>query len=210
MIDEYIPYTKEPKVAIISPLVIDRRRAARDMKIKSETQEINNCVSSGSFVNISICQGLGLFEEKLFIDVVDYEYCMRVRLNGYRVLRVNGLVLDQEFGNVAISKHARTYQKLADKTRIRLFHHLAYSPVYSPARVKLTIRNWVYCIRKYKRFSHTWKEICKLIKGCIIIIVRGKFQFKLAASILYGVKSGFSLEVNPVKIEQYHVKIDLM
>lgn len=210
LIDQYKKYTHLPKTAIITPLVIDKRRAARNLKLKNDLQEVRNCVSSGSFVNVEICRQLGCFEDRLFIDVVDYEYCMRVRLSGYKIIRVNTLILDQEFGNVIRSKHSDIFLKLGQK--IAFFNHMAYFPVYSPQRVRFTIRNWVYCIRKYKKYSHTLKEIGKLVKGILIIIVRGKFRIRLFISIMNGIRSGMAMEVNPVRMNQKqgHAVIELM
>ncbi|MCS7090301.1 MAG: glycosyltransferase family 2 protein [Verrucomicrobiota bacterium] len=55
-------------------------------------------MSSGSVVWTNVFETVGLFDERLFIDYVDFEFCLRVRLGGYKICRVSGLRLPHRLG----------------------------------------------------------------------------------------------------------------
>ena len=46
-------------------------------------KEVNAEITSGNLIKSDIFKEVGFFEEKLFIDMVDYEFCFRVRSKGY-------------------------------------------------------------------------------------------------------------------------------
>src|SRR5690606_27148133 len=50
--------------------------------------ETDMLITSGSLVNLAVFQKLGGFDENLFIDEVDFEYCLRAKVNGYKTIRL--------------------------------------------------------------------------------------------------------------------------
>src|SRR5699024_6976157 len=56
------------------------------------------CITSASCTSIKAWEKIGGFDDWLFIDLVDNEFCKRLVASGYKILRLNHLVLDQEFG----------------------------------------------------------------------------------------------------------------
>ena len=61
-------------------------------------EEIDKCITSGNLVRVSAWQAVGGFNEPLFIDAVDHEFCYRLREAGFRILRVNRCLLTHELG----------------------------------------------------------------------------------------------------------------
>ena len=61
-------------------------------------EEIDKCITSGNLVRVSAWQAVGGFNERLFIDAVDHEFCYRLREAGFRILRVNRCLLTHELG----------------------------------------------------------------------------------------------------------------
>jgi rhamnosyltransferase len=55
-------------------------------------------ISSGTLASMGAMDAIGGFEEGLFIDVVDEEWCLRARSMGYRVFGVPGAVLQHRLG----------------------------------------------------------------------------------------------------------------
>jgi rhamnosyltransferase len=55
-------------------------------------------ITSGSLVDVAICIALGGFDESMFIDEVDHEYCTRARAAGYVVGRTTRPTIDHRIG----------------------------------------------------------------------------------------------------------------
>jgi GT2 family glycosyltransferase len=72
------------------------------MEIKKEPAEeyVDFCITSASCTNLNAWKNVGGFDEWLFIDLVDNDFCKRIIVSGYKILRINSLVLDQEFGKI--------------------------------------------------------------------------------------------------------------
>jgi len=58
-------------------------------------------MTSGNLLNLAAYEKCGPFEEKLFIDYVDWEYCLRLRQCGYTIIRINRAVLEHPLGNAS-------------------------------------------------------------------------------------------------------------
>ena len=125
-------------VAMISPKIIER--GSESKKIKSdqpppEVEEVKICITSGCLTNIKAVIDTGGFNEWLFIDHVDHDMCIRLRYRGYRILRVNTVELDQEYGLKVV--HRKILFKVYE------YHN------YTPFRVYYQARNMLYMVRKY-------------------------------------------------------------
>jgi rhamnosyltransferase len=91
-------------------------------------------MTSGNLLNLHAVEQIGGFSEELFIDRVDQEYCLRLRMNNYRVIQVNSVVLDHPQGRM--TKHF-------------LFNRAYYTTNHSPIRRYYITRNTLYVIKKY-------------------------------------------------------------
>lgn len=72
----------------------DKRRPQIDAVNKDKVSYVDFCITSGSFVNLSVWKQIGKYDEFLFVGLVDNEYCKRVILNGYKILRLNEMLMD--------------------------------------------------------------------------------------------------------------------
>ena len=61
-------------------------------------------MTSGNLVNLEIHEKIGGFKEWLFIDGVDIEYCLNLRKNGFRIMRLNHLEIDHNLGDIFYRK----------------------------------------------------------------------------------------------------------
>jgi rhamnosyltransferase len=138
----------------------DEGRGTRDERRRA-IDEVQFAMTSGSLVRVNT---VGYFEEKLFIDSVDNEYCLRLRKNGYRVIRVNGAVLNHELGELKKN-------------------WLGFSTIVHPASRRYYItRNMLYLMSHYPEFFlFGLKELLKSF--LLIILVEGDKINKLRAMI---------------------------
>lgn len=88
-------------------------------------------MTSGSIVKTSILQTCGFFSEELFIDLVDSEYCFRIRNKHYRIVQVSPIVLNHQLG----------YKKV-NRWGIVTIN-------YSALRTYYIVRNWFLVYKQY-------------------------------------------------------------
>ena len=95
-------------------------------------------MTSGNLLNLGAATTIGPFEEKLFIDCVDMDYCLRLRKAGFAVIQDNSVQLRHSLGNF----QKGTIAALA----------IGYSN-HNPVRRYYITRNRSYVLRKYFRFD---------------------------------------------------------
>jgi rhamnosyltransferase len=83
-------------------------------------------ITSGSLFSLQTYVAVGSFREEFFIDSVDYDFCMRARAKGFRVIQV------QEYG----FKHSLGQN---EKSKIGIF--TINSASHSPSRLCFAFRN---------------------------------------------------------------------
>lgn len=62
------------------------------------------CMTSGAMMRAETFLLMGPMEEELFIDYVDYEYCMRMRFSGLRIVQCPDAVLLHSLGHMTMRK----------------------------------------------------------------------------------------------------------
>jgi rhamnosyltransferase len=102
--------------------------------ISSSIQKELVVMTSGNLMNLKAYLDVEGFEEKLFIDAVDYDFCLKLNLRKYEVLQCNDAILHHQLGE---SKSFDIFGK-----KITSFTH-------SPIRRYYMARNALYLWRKY-------------------------------------------------------------
>lgn len=121
------------KAAIVAPNIVyrDNEQFAQH---KQGIEEVSWVITSASLTNLCIWQEIGGFDEKLFIDSVDRDYCERARRAGYVILRHNGAELMHELGNLKCLRFGPVV--------INVTNHSAFRRYYMT-------RNMLYLDRKF-------------------------------------------------------------
>jgi len=126
--------TNKQDVAIFSP------NPDSSLKINSEnlkeTDEVISVITSGNLLNLNIWNAIGGFEEKLFIDEVDNDYCLKAGFSGYKIVRFKNIQL---FHTIGKTKEV----PLLFKTHTIITH--------PPIRAYYIFRNNLYIFRTYKK-----------------------------------------------------------
>ena len=148
------------------------------LKPKEPYTKLEKCISSASVNRVSTILELGGFDEKLFIDQVDYDYCKNVRDHGYRIIQVNDCVIDHSIGK---SKFVRFLgMKL-----------VAYN--HSPVRKYYFFRNRVYYARKYHITPlNNIRFFTSLVKHFIALFYEEDRSVKIK-NAWKGIRDGFKL-----------------
>ena len=170
--------TSVPDVGIVCPVANDDKISSIEVEKKQEAtcQEIQNCITAGSLTNIEIWRKCGRFDEKMFIDFVDIDYCTCLREKGYKILQVTDTCVHQQYGNVS-----KTISFFG--IQLSIFN-------YSPFRIYYSVRNQIYYMRKHKRFIKKVNWTFYLIGYIGKRVVFEKNRVKSIKAIYKGIKDG--------------------
>ena len=148
-------------VAVLGANYIDTvlDRPAHDAGAAAGAVEVREVITSGSMVSIAAFSAVGGFAEKLFIDMVDTEFCFRARQAGYSVWRTSLPLMEHSLGKLSPCKFLGM--------RFNVTNHL-------PERRYYIFRNTLYMVWQFKMFDPLWalRMLCDylpktLIKACL-------------------------------------------
>lgn len=196
-----------PNVAIICPQVVDARRKYMTVVKSNEIESVTRCITSASCTNLKAWEKIGGFDEFLFIDLVDNDFCKRLKLCNWDILKLHNVILNQEFGNIEL-KNERTVNRIMAisnfiKTRFKMSYladnigKLSYRKNVSPMRVYYSNRNVIYLNKKFKNYGGIGYDCykCNSYLGFQICFnlasfIRGKEKVKILNAIFNGMRDG--------------------
>jgi rhamnosyltransferase len=82
------------KVGIVGPSFVKKH-----LQIYSDYSFVDSLIQSCSVFSKDVLSNAGYFNEKLFIDSVDFEYCLRAQLLGFKIIRSNRLYIVHDLGS---------------------------------------------------------------------------------------------------------------
>jgi rhamnosyltransferase len=179
MLREYENYGGDQPVAIVTP-----RRMERDSGVwkyppfaRDGSPEV--AITSGSLMPMDIFDRCGLFEDDLFIDSVDEEYCLRARSLGYTLAFCRRAVLLHSLGSSKVHSVLRH--------RFEATHHSAGRRYYMS-------RNRVIILRRYWGKHRKWcfETVKIFVRHTIHILLVEDNRFGKIRNIFRGVFDGLS------------------
>lgn len=160
LLDKYekiIKLENPDKIAIISPTYnYDRKK----LETFSGYKQVEYIMQSANLINIKIWEEIGKFKEEFFIDVVDYEYCLRCNKKGYKIIQSGEAVLEH---SPAITKSKKILGK-----------ELKYG-YCSKTRIYYQARNLLWTAKKYKSIKMYLILMIKWLK--ILLLFDKKKEF---------------------------------
>ena len=133
-----------------------------------EWREVRTTITSGALVRVSTLRALGLFDETLFIDSVDLEFCLRCRKNNLLVIESCKTVLAHSIGSA-------TEHKLLGRRLVCTNH--------SPLRRYYMTRNQLSVCCRYVLFDPFWalRGLYHLLGSNVAVLL---YEDKKAAKML--------------------------
>lgn len=184
MLQAYEAYPQKEKVASLSPRYQDKTTGSiTGSRLKFPQRNILPyaeslvVITSGNLVNLDVFDEVGYFNEALFIDQVDNEFCLRCVTHGYVILEVNDAILEHCVGSP-------TQHNLLWKRPIATNH--------SVLRRYYIARNSLYVYRKFLFTYPMWvaRDAYTLMMGIIILILFESDRRKKLVAICRGVFHG--------------------
>lgn len=131
-------------------------------------------MTSGNILNLQVFIRIKGFEEKLFIDEVDHDYCLKAKLNGYLVIQFSNIFLNHELGE------PKWIRRKGEAVSYR---------AHSPLRHYYITRNSLYCWKKYRRHYPDFIKDRQvyLLKTLVFALMHGSHKMARIKNILLGI-----------------------
>ena len=169
-----------PNPGIVAPTIIDKTVGIIGHHPDNEFQEVRTCITSGAFVKTDVWEEVGKYDEVMFIDYVDFEFCYRVRKHGYKVVQVRDVALSHKLGECEMRRFLFWKFRVNKHSAFRKYY-IARNNIYYPLKHRLllmfvrgnfrNLRNMIYILiyetdkrNKITRLLKGWKDGFRL--GC--------------------------------------------
>ncbi len=181
MVEEMHHYIQED-IGVIAPRVMDdyEEQINEDLPL---IEEIERPVTSGCITSLKVWEELGGFDEKMFIDCVDFDFDTRVLKAQKRIIRVNRAVLHHRLGKAKEVKFFVFFGKLLGIEKLK---KPFYTYNHSVIRTYYYARNIKYYIFKHKDFLDLKTERRTYLKWFILKVFFEKQKLKKLFAIIKG------------------------
>ena len=93
LVEEYEKFINFPNIGIIAPRIKYKNGfIENDFYNSKHYIEVEKCISSANMVKLSSWKAVGGFDEKMFIDYVDFDFCASLREHGYKIILCENLI----------------------------------------------------------------------------------------------------------------------
>lgn len=155
----------DKKIGLVGPTINNK---------SLEIKEVSETLSSGSIIPKRVILDVGLMNEELFIDLVDYEWCWRAKKAGYKII-----VNEQVFLNHMLGEGKKGFLGIPQPFRhYYQFRNTIYMMSTDVSPIKFKIKYFFTLPIKYIFFSFI-AEDRKLRKKFIKRGIKDGFQRKL-------------------------------
>ena len=135
---------------------------------------VDSALSSGNLLNLEAYTHIKGFNEELFIDWVDMDYCFRLRLENFYIIELGDCVLTHQLGETVeiklLGKHicfvtnhpaTRCYYQTRNALLLSKYYFLKW-----PSKSFLFVKSVFAMIFKIALFENSKKaKLCKIAKG---------------------------------------------
>lgn len=164
-------YDDNPDAGIVTPFHYNE--VIVSLHDENLIEEKPYVMSSGNLINLRAFEELHGFNEDLFIDYVDIEYCLRLRLIHFKIIQANSILLIHNEGDIV---------------RRRFLTDIIYVYNHQPIRWYYKIRNYLYLRKKlipdYPIYFH--EELIRNFKNIIKILLYEKQKYNKYKFIVRG------------------------
>jgi|SRR5665648_1256998 len=194
IINSYSRYVSNENLALTTPYIIDTNKTNfkeyQNLKL-SGISVVNWAITAGSLVRLDVWEKIGQFDEELFIDTVDIDYSIRLKINGYQQYRVNSEYILQEVGKAEPTFLFRPHKDNAGKWTLKRYFRTNHSLI----RQYYMVRNNIILVKKYKKYRSVVKGIIFLSFYIFSKIVFENNRGKLIKEIAKGIRDGIKYVV---------------
>lgn len=136
-----------------------------------DLENVTFVITSGALTRVAVWEKLGGFDERLFIDYIDHDFCLRALRAGFKI---------------TVSARARLAHNLGAKRQVRAMGHTFQPTFHSARRHYYMARNRVLMWRRHAvRFPHWWLfDFCfGLLNTLRVLVVEDQRKAKMSAML---------------------------
>lgn len=167
------------KADMLCPKIVDKNYGLLDGG-NLIIEPVKECITSGCLLKLASWESIHGFDETMFIDGVDFEFCYRMNQAGMKIYRVNDIVLNHEIGNITVRKF------LGFKVIVK--NHSAFRKYY-------IAKNIIYMARKRNNILLIFKGVLQEIKLITIVVLYEDDKKNKLSRIIKGMYDGFKERV---------------
>lgn len=166
--------TKE-KIVMITPVHIEEKNYSNQYVIKDKSWEyVLTEITSGALTKASYYKE-NLYDENLFIDLVDHDFCLNINRQGYKIIQVKSAVLIHNLG---------------DSIKKKMLGVTVTPTNHSSVRRYYMSRNRFYIWNKYKNEFPQWvsKDKKRFVSELIKVILFEEKKTEKIKMTIRGIK----------------------
>ncbi|WP_220771229.1 hypothetical protein, partial [Shewanella sp. MBTL60-007] len=165
-------------IAMVGPKISDVNESAAKNSNESLVDTFH-LITSGALCRVSHLVNVGMFNEKLFIDCVDFDMSLKLIQFDYKVIRNNKLQLIHEIGR---------------KQKKRILNREFYLLNHSEVRVYYMVRNRLFIVRKYWNLEgyRPLDDLKHLLTRTLAMLCYEERKFPKLIATLKGIFDSFS------------------
>lgn len=153
----------------------------REENQPKEDGYIEQCITSASMVNVKAWQEVGGFDDVMFIDSVDFDFCILLRKEGWKIFRTYKTHILHEVGHSKV---------------IKIFGKEYLSLNHSPFRYYYIVRNTIYQGRKH---SSLFKSLLLTARAFWTVVRFESQKRQKVVRMLKGFYNGFTMPISQPK-----------
>lgn len=136
-------------------------------------RSVRATITSGSLTRVEVFRQVGVFDDALFIDTVDHEFCLRCRRQGWLVIEGRAQVMEHSIG--AATEHGFLGRRIACTN-------------HAPVRRYYITRNTLEVVRRYLVFDPAWTlpQLYYLGAGNVLILMFEAHRLAKLGAMLSG------------------------
>lgn len=194
MRSEYKCICKKERIAVLGPSLYDPRaksyhsfhlihgalyKKTNPVTLKNKTIPCSMINSSGSFCSVDVFEDIGCFDESLFIDHVETDWCFRAKSMGYKLYGTTKVVLEHYMGD--------------DVLEFSVLGKKRFMPYRNPLRHHYLFRNSIKLLKR-DYIPFVWKLYCmvKLTYTAVIFSIFSRERKGQMKAMWLGIKDGIS------------------
>lgn len=170
IIASYSKYLDLPEAGALTCCILSGKPNFAPQAMECPISEVTECITSGCFCNTAIFESIGGFDCQLFIDCVDNDICINLLVNGYKIYKLNNVVIEHKMGDISIRYiMGRKFIIYAEPP----FRHYYIS------------RNWILLSKKYKN-----RYLGRIIRIWAKSFLLEKHKIKITKATILGIYDG--------------------
>jgi rhamnosyltransferase len=163
--------------AVLCPISVDRDPSGHQSAVPHADRAVEACMNAGSIVRLAAWEAVGGYDERLFLDYVDHDFCFRCRQQGWEVVQACGTAMVHSPGS---------------PTRHRFLWRCPTTSNHSALRRYYMTRNRILFYRRYWRFDANWvlRDMCRAIREVMALVLFESGKGEKLSAIGVGVVDG--------------------